>query len=145
AIYDEPATEFVASFLGSPRINTMATRASAGVATIAGVELVAPTLRDLDVVVAARPEHVAVRPSDEPAPASALSFVTTVAATEPLGAETILHLEAATGTARLSLRAKVPGFFDPALSSEVRVVIERDRLTWFDAKSGERIREAGRA
>jgi len=139
SVYDDPATEFVASFLGSPRINVMHARASQGVAALAGAELAAPTLRDTDVSVAVRPEHVVVRQSDESAPTHALSFVTKVVATEPLGAETILHLEGTRDAESLNLRAKVPGFFDPELSGEVRVVIPEDRMLWFDRATGARL------
>ncbi len=139
-IYEDPRTRFVASFLGTPRLNTIAVRASGGVVLAAGAEIEAPTEEELELELAFRPEHVSVRGSDEPASSTAVSFVANVGVTEPLGGETVLHCErpAEDGT-RIQVRAKVPGFFDPGLSSEVRIEVPRDRLMWFDGATGARI------
>jgi multiple sugar transport system ATP-binding protein len=139
-IYEDPRTRFVASFLGTPQLNAVAVRASGGVAIVAGVAVEAPTDTDADLVVAFRPEHVSIRSTDEPPSTTAISFVANVGVTEPLGGETVLHCEGPGEEAsRLQVRAKVPGFFDAGLSPEVRVVVPRDKLMWFEGASGRRI------
>jgi ABC-type sugar transport system ATPase subunit len=72
-----------------------------------------------------RPEHV--RLGGEPA--GALCASTRVVASEPLGAETFVHLDAS-GTA---LRARVEGFGTLEPGSDVELSVPDDRLLWFDS------------
>ncbi len=143
SIYEQPESLFVAGFMGTPPVNLWrGSRAGDGVRLAGGVEVVGPrgvTLPD-DVVLAIRPEHVTIRAADEPEPASGLSFVADVTATEPLGAETVVHADGpGSGDAKLGVRAKVGGFFDPTLCERVRVIVDTERIGWFDAKSEARL------
>ncbi len=65
-----------------------------------------------------------------------IALDTTVIATEPLGAETHVLLDA-TGT---RLRVKVPGFDAPARGEAVRVFVPESTVLWFDGASGDRVR-----
>jgi multiple sugar transport system ATP-binding protein len=132
-IYERPATRFVATFLGTPRMNLVEGRASEG-------ELVAGPFR------LPRPPHVAsaealvvgVRPEDvhlaEPGDAGAARF--SVAVSEPLGAETHLVLRAG----EVELRVRAPGFDPRPPGTAVHVTIDASRVHVFAAAgAGERL------
>ncbi|NUO52856.1 MAG: TOBE domain-containing protein, partial [Polyangiaceae bacterium] len=143
AIYESPKTLFVAGFLGTPPVNLWRAQTKGGAAQLGdGIEVTAPRGFDLpaEVVLAVRPEHVVVRAEDEPAPKERVSFLADVTATEPLGAETVVHCDGPkSDDGRVTLRAKVPGFFDPSLCDRVRIIVDHDKIGWFDAKSEARI------
>jgi multiple sugar transport system ATP-binding protein len=142
-VYDEPATTFVAGFLGTPQVNLWHAKGDGSVARVgAGVQVAAPRNVSASggVVLAVRPEHVVLRGPDEPAPEGSLTFLAEVVATEPLGGETIVHAEGPKSEAsRLRVRAKVAGFFDSDLCREVRVVVDQAHVAWFDAKTDTRL------
>jgi ABC-type sugar transport system ATPase subunit len=118
-VYGEPADLFTARFIGSPGMNVIPIteppmpfrlripRRISGAAVHAGV----------------RPEHLLLT---APAKSSAEAVVRMI---EPLGAETLVHLEAA----GQSLVARVPGI--PAISEDARVGlrVEAAHLHYFDA------------
>ncbi len=136
-VYEAPATSFVAGFLGTPPIDQLEVEVKRGHALVAGLEL--PLPRGLSVagraVLAFRPNDVKVGASDEAAPEGWLSWVVAVEATEPLGAETIVHFS----VEGRAMRAVVPGFFDASLSETVRVTVDPEKLHWFDAATGRRL------
>lgn len=136
-VYEAPATSFVAGFLGTPPIDQLEVEVKRGHALVAGLEL--PLPRGLSVagrsVLAFRPNDVKVGASDEAAPEGSLSWVVAVDATEPLGAETIVHFS----VEGRAMRAVVPGFFDASLSETVRVTVDPEKLHWFDAATGRRL------
>ncbi len=82
-LYDNPANQFVAGFIGSPAMNFVPGKVNAGGISVgAGIELPNPT-RNLepgrDVLLGVRPEHLAVDPSGVPV---------VVVVVEPTGADT---------------------------------------------------------
>jgi multiple sugar transport system ATP-binding protein len=82
-LYDDPANQFVAGFIGSPAMNFVPGKVNAGGISVgAGIELPNPT-RNLepgrDVLLGVRPEHLAVDPSGVPVE---------VVVVEPTGADT---------------------------------------------------------
>jgi multiple sugar transport system ATP-binding protein len=82
-LYDNPANQFVAGFIGSPAMNFIPGKVNAsGISVGAGIELPNPT-RNLepgrDVLLGVRPEHLAVDPSGVPV---------VVVVVEPTGADT---------------------------------------------------------
>src|SRR4249919_989147 len=78
-LYDRPANQFVAQFIGMPQMNVVPTQAVPELATLTGTR--APT----DGFVGVRPEAVFVRPSGQ-AP-----IVAQVELVEALGADTLIH------------------------------------------------------
>ena len=130
-VYERPATSFVGTFLGAPRMNLIAAKRD-GDRVSFGPLYVANTAG------AACPEHVelGVRPEDvhlvgvgEGAPAR-------IIAVEPLGAETHFVL----GIGDIELRARAPGFDLRARGAEVHVMIDEKRVHLFDpAKDGARV------
>ena len=119
-IYENPATTFVAGFIGSPPRNFLkpAEGTGAGVATL-GI----------------RPEHL--HPA---APGTGLA-TGRVRFNEPLGAETLVHVETPAGPATLRLDA---GDTIPAEGAEIGLSADPARLYRFDAQ-GRRLREAAPA
>ena len=129
-IYEKPATSFVATFLGTPRMNLVDGHASGDVITCGPFRVPAPaSIRtraerdDGKVVVGIRPEDVHLaKDGDE----GAARFE--VAVSEPLGAETHLVLRA--GDVELRLRA--PGFDPRPTGTVVFVKIDASRMHVFE-------------
>jgi len=129
-IYEEPATSFVATFLGTPRMNLVAGRCEAGELTCGPFRLAAPArtskLRPR-VVLGVRPEDVRLVSESDP---GAARFE--VAAAEPLGAETHLLLRAGAGDEAVELRVRTPGFDPRPAGTPVFVAIDAERVHLFD-------------
>ena len=104
AVYDAPATLFVAGFLGSPAMNLWPVEASGGVLR-AGPILLPADVATPGATVGLRPEHVHLAPDHA---ASTLPIAARVTLVETLGAETLLHADAEGGAivARLHGRAE---------------------------------------
>jgi len=142
-VYRRPANTFVATFVGSPRMNLMPgiARTVDGTVEIAAGELswrypheVADHFGDLpaDVVVGFRPEAVVpVVPDADRDPANAhfdrvLDFV------EHIGHESILRL----GTADARVLARVPAGSDAVVGGSATYRVARSAVHVFDAASG---------
>jgi ABC-type sugar transport system ATPase subunit len=122
-IYDRPATTFVAQLVGTPRINLdEATRENSMLyVTGSTVHLRAPAHDDLPAafLLGVRPEDVQIHSEGD--------FPGQIVLIEPLGLETILHVQAGEQT----LLSLVPGMADLRIGEEVRFSIVRDRLHYF--------------
>src|SRR5437868_3102226 len=107
ALYQQPANEFVAGFLGTPRINLVERPAEGATGPHRALwERLLPQAPAGAQRVGLRPEHLRVAASDDGVPAA-------IALAEHLGDATILHLRVE-GLAEL-LRAKLgPGHGDLA-------------------------------
>lgn len=132
-IYERPGSSFVATFVGSPRMNLIPMVLGDG-ALRAG-ELVVPMTTFPEwacacpeqVEVGVRCEAVSIASAAEPVPSqpSALGTVTLV---EPLGAET----QVTVSVGGCSIVARSPGFTGPAVGDQVRVVLAPSQLHVFD-------------
>jgi multiple sugar transport system ATP-binding protein len=132
-IYEQPATSFVATFVGAPKMNLLEGRAIAGTLECGPFKLAAPPGKMLPerVVVGVRPEDVRLVDASEEG-ATKLE----VAVAEPLGAETNFVLRAG----NVELRARAPGFDPRAKGSSIHVSLARAPLHLFDAdEAGRRI------
>jgi multiple sugar transport system ATP-binding protein len=146
-IYERPANAFVAGFLGTPTMNLLELRCRNGLGEAPGVEVRLPATlgRRAAVTLGVRPEQVQVEP-DEPHSEVEADAVTTTAlrcdavvvATEPLGAESYVHLDVR-GT---RLRSRVAGLDAPTAGSRIGVRVARSALHWFDADDGARLEPA---
>jgi multiple sugar transport system ATP-binding protein len=134
AIYEAPANTFVATFLGSPPVNLVELEAVDGRARAEGFDLPLPAGLDVPgrVTAGIRPEHVALGA----ATGGRAAIDATLVAAEPLGAETILTLDAH-GT---RLRARSHGFDAPARGAVVRLSVDPASVLWFDGQSGRALR-----
>ncbi|MBX3189067.1 MAG: ABC transporter ATP-binding protein [Labilithrix sp.] len=133
-IYEAPATSFVATFLGTPRMNLIEGKANGDVLSCGPFALPRPeglgVLPDR-VVVGARPEDVRLVAEGTE---GAVRFEVAIA--EPLGAETHLVL----AREKVELRARAPGFDPRPPGAEIYVTIDPSRLHVFDpARDGARI------
>ncbi len=128
-IYDRPATTFVAQLVGTPKINLVPAHRRDRLVAVDGcpLTLAAPPL--------ALPESflLGVRPEDiRPDPAG--EHAGTVVLTEPLGVETILHIQC--GERRLL--CLVAGMAREKVGDTVRFSIVKEKLHFF-ATGGARV------
>jgi multiple sugar transport system ATP-binding protein len=121
-IYDRPATTYVAQLVGTPRINLFEASRENGTVRVKGSELHIPApsaTLPASFLLGIRPEDVKPDPGGQ--------FGGTVVLTEPLGAETILHIESGEQT----LLCLVPGMTSLRLGGEVRFNIVQEKLHCF--------------
>ena len=112
-VYTEPATTFVASFMGSPPMNLLKNAPGARPGLVLGI----------------RPEHLKITTASGGWPLM-------VEAVEMLGAERLVY--ARLGDEALILRTD-EGDPAPAAGDAICVLPREDRVHWFDAGSGRRV------
>ncbi|MBN8264256.1 MAG: sn-glycerol-3-phosphate ABC transporter ATP-binding protein UgpC [Xanthomonadales bacterium] len=136
AMYRDPANLFVATFLGSPAMNTLQGRVEAG----AGVRLADGALLPLpgvalpadagEVVVGLRPEHLAVAEGEGVVLHAGIETV------EPVGNEVFLNLR----VAGEPLVARIPPGQVPEPGTTVGLSLRPGEVLFFDPSSGARLR-----
>ena len=138
AVYDDPASTFVAGFIGSPAMNLVAGRRE-GDGVRVGNGLVFSLPRELqatagtEVTVGVRPEHLSVVGGSGPEGAPMAFQVDSV---ESLGADSLLH-----GSVRgAPLVVRVDGHLAPPPGAALSVVPKPGRVYFFDTASGRRLR-----
>lgn len=117
-LYENPTDVFTARFIGSPSMNLIAGRRSGS-----GVELAS----DGDILVGVRPHDLKVTDGTP----GGLSLTGTVTAVEPLGAETLVHLD----VNGVSVIATAPGKVIPATGGTLSVLAPAGSLYLFDART----------
>lgn len=131
-IYDRPATTFVAQLVGTPRINLVQASLLAGNVVVNDSPLHLPLPVGLTLperlLLGIRPEDVRLRNN------GAGEFAGRVALTEPLGVETIVHVQ----TGEQVLLSVVPGMTPLRVGDTVRFDLAPERLHYFDM-AGKRI------
>jgi multiple sugar transport system ATP-binding protein len=124
-IYERPATSFIGSFLGTPRMNLLPARAEGDEILAGPFRLLRPgATLPAKIEVGIRAEHVTLGGEGEPGAGGE------VVAVEPLGAET--HIVVRVG--ELELRAHSRGFDNHRRGDAVRVAIDPNRVLVFDAQ-----------
>jgi len=131
AIYERPATTFVASFFGTPPMNLLNADRDGELAKVASLALPAPRGAVAKLVLGVRPEHVKLV-SDGSASESGARGQALVTAVEPLGAESHLELD----FDGHPLRTRVPGFSAPEPGERVTFEFDQGAVRWFDRDSG---------
>ena len=130
-IYDRPATTFVAQLVGIPRINLVeAVRENDTLFvkdSTVRLPLDAEAAIPLETLVGIRPEDV--RPSSDGA------LRGEVALTEPLGVETVIHIQ----SGKQTFLSIVPGITDLKIGDAVTFDIARERIHYFHP-DGNRVR-----
>ena len=114
-VYNQPATTFVASFMGAPPMNLLSKVPGVPVGRVLGI----------------RPEHMHVLPESEGS-----GWLGEVEALEMLGAERLVYVRV--GEERLIVRVD-ESTQPPAIGALVRVTARDDRLHWFHAETGLRV------
>jgi multiple sugar transport system ATP-binding protein len=123
-IYDRPATTFVAQLVGTPRINLLPANFEDGTLHLANSPIqMAPVGVELDL-----PDSLTlgIRPEDVQ-PDQDGDFSGKLVLREPLGVETVLHIE----TGEQTLLSTVPGMTHFRLGDEIRFGIVRERVHYF--------------
>ncbi len=127
-IYDHPANRWVASFVGSPRMNLLECTAN-GRLSGEGWELPNPGFGvsgDTRALLGVRSEDLSLDVREESA-----SLDGAVYAVEPLGDRTLVDIEV--GGHRVIVKAKPTASY--AIGEKVRVAIDMERVHLFDASS----------
>ncbi|MBR0794156.1 sn-glycerol-3-phosphate import ATP-binding protein UgpC [Bradyrhizobium jicamae] len=138
AIYQKPATTFVASFIGAPPMNLMPLRSDELASQIAGT--------DGAGIVGIRPEDFVISGETPP---GGVALGLTVEAIEHVGAETFVYgsrqrdeMGVAATPGELppgEVIVRVPGVSGPAIGDRIRAVASRDKLHLFTADGRKRI------
>jgi multiple sugar transport system ATP-binding protein len=130
-IYDRPASTFVAQLVGSPRINLNNARREGEMVFIkdSDVQLPAPLESKLpsDFLVGIRPENVRLDPNGK--------FTGQLILAEPLGVETILHIQSGQRT----LLSLVPGITSYHLGDVMKFSIAFEHIHYFEL-NGDRLK-----
>ena len=132
AVYEKPATTFVASFIGAPPMNLLPMTPMEAAQLLDGPPLGLPAEGG---IVGVRPEDLALPPGGARPPDSvALSL--TVGAIERVGPETFIYGAMARGG---DIIVRVPGQAAPAIGERVSAVAMRDKLHVFSADGRSRL------
>ena len=132
-VYENPATQFVAGFIGSPAMNFVRARAEGTMVVLehgGRVDLGAPVPARDGVVVGVRPEHMI------PCDAAGAAFGGEVEMVEALGADTLVHLNCG-GTPMI---ARMPHGGHPQIGDSAHFRPAPGRAYLFDAAGGARLR-----
>jgi sn-glycerol 3-phosphate transport system ATP-binding protein len=132
-VYENPASVFVAGFIGSPAMNFLAaTVESGGRIVLDGGGAIATGTNvgeGRKVTAGVRPEHLT------PCAPSAANLVGSVEMIEALGADTLIHVAVAGG----SIIARLPPGTAATVGEPIALAAAPTRVYLFDATSGARI------
>jgi sn-glycerol 3-phosphate transport system ATP-binding protein len=134
-VYDDPATQFVAGFIGSPAMNFLPGKREGDVVDVgAGVKVPLPeglrAAAPQALTVGIRPEHFALGKQ------GGTEFALKVETMEALGADSLVHT-LFDGTA---LVARIDGHVTPAAGEVMPFSVQARQLYFFDATTGKRLR-----
>ncbi len=134
-VYDDPATQFVAGFIGSPSMNFLPGRVNSEVQvalTDGGVAHIAAhaTEGGRAVTVGIRPEHLHPGEDGNAIVSGAVQMV------EQLGADMLIHV----AHGKTPVVARLPHGSRPAIGSTMHFNADPSRIFLFDAASGARLR-----
>ena len=123
-IYDRPATTFIATLVGTPRINLVDAEIDNGNLHISNSELTLAVPDDSNgernLLVGIRPEDI--KPGDDG------TFKGEVLLIEPLGVESILHIQ----NGETTLLSLVPGLANYQIGQQISFNIAQERLHLFN-------------
>ena len=134
-VYQNPATLFVAGFIGSPAMNFMPAKAigGSGFSLLAGGTVTAAiggTEAGRAVTVGVRPEHLRLAGPEDAIVSGTVEMV------EQLGADTLLHI----GHGAATIIARLPHGIHPELGSTMRLAADPSTVFLFDTATGARMR-----
>jgi len=131
-VYGQPASTFVASFIGSPPMNLLPGQADGSRFACPGdsAPLVLPCAapRAGALTLGVRPEHLEINPEGH--------WPLAVEAVEMLGAERLVHGQLGGVLCTLRIDATLPA---PAVGQRLHLSAPPEHLHWFDAGSGLRV------
>ena len=128
-IYSKPASEFVASFIGSPRINLVSGEVNEGSLNMDGFKISGFSgISDQPVKVGIRPEDFVL----ESTPKMSLQ----IDLVEELGSDELLYCVSPTG---LDYRIRRPGGSGHRVGENIAVAVISEKLHLFSSQSGKRL------
>jgi sn-glycerol 3-phosphate transport system ATP-binding protein len=130
AVYEKPATTFVAAFIGAPPMNLLSVSAAEAAALAPGLAVPAD-----GAILGVRPDELKLA-NGAAVPPGALALDLTVTAVERVGPECFVY--GAPDAAHGEVIVRVPGTSAPALGERVRALAARDRLHLF-SPAGQRL------
>ncbi|MFK7753440.1 MAG: sn-glycerol-3-phosphate import ATP-binding protein UgpC [Sedimentitalea sp.] len=129
-LYDRPATQFVAGFIGSPAMNFLPAQSASGQLELSnGATLAGPGHVQGPVTLGLRPEHLQLDPQGP--------VHVTVNLFEHLGANTLLHGTLAGSDTDIVV--SLPGHVTATPGSEMTFSALTENLHLFDAETGKRL------
>ena len=139
-VYREPASVFVAGFIGSPAMNFLPGTIADGGRSVtldgSGQSLPAPSAAPITsekVTVGIRPEHLA------PAARESASLELAVDLVEALGADSLVHGQLAGGREAPPMTVRVEGAMQVAAGDTLHLALAPERVHLFDAGDGRRV------
>ena len=139
-VYREPASVFVAGFIGSPAMNFLPGALTDGGGSVtldgSGQSLPVPlpaSAPDGRVTVGIRPEHL------EPTSPESASLEIAVDVVEALGADSLVHGQLTGGGTAPSLTVRVEGAMPVAAGDTLHLALAPERIHFFDAGNGRRL------
>jgi sn-glycerol 3-phosphate transport system ATP-binding protein len=127
-VYGQPASTFVASFIGSPAMNLLPGRQQGGQFVIDGAALDVPPSPEGELTLGLRPEHAQLADSGWPLRVEMI---------EMLGAERLIYGKLGSATPfTLRLDATLP---PPQPGAQLHLAFNPEHLHRFDAKTGQRL------
>ena len=140
-VYEKPRNLFVATFIGTPPMNFLRARLSAGGDTAEAGELKLPLRQELrssargglEVLVGIRPENLVEK--GRPARGETALLPVEVEIVEPLGHEVLVHGRHGEGL----LVAKVDPHHAPKVGDKLELQVELNAMHLFDAKTEQRL------
>ena len=135
-VYADPDSTFVAGFVGSPPMNLIPARREGGEIVLGGHRLpVTIAGGDDDVILGLRSEDFVAAGAD-----GMPQIVGRVDVVEPLGADTLVHLEIDHRSGRGRIVCRMPPATRPRPGSDFAAAFHPERLCLFDAATERRIR-----
>ncbi len=135
-IYNRPANQFVAGFVGSPQMNLFVLKCQGNFAMLGDFGVALPNMPTVppEIVLGIRPENVSFAEGNE---ASDKTIKGEVYLVENLGMQNLISLRVK-GLESLTVRVLLPG--DRQCNSEsIELIFPPQLIHWFDVKTGERI------
>ena len=132
AVYQRPATTFVAGFIGSPPMNLLRGQANGSRFSVAGHHLNLPAAapRAGDLILGLRPEHAELRA------AGPQGWPLQVEMVEMLGAERLVY--ARLGESMFTVRVDAT-LAPPSVGETLSVLMKPEHLHWFDSATQQRV------
>ena len=132
AVYQRPATTFVAGFIGSPPMNLLRGQADGSRFSVAGHHLNLPAAapRAGALILGLRPEHAELRA------AGPQGWPLQVEMVEMLGAERLVY--ARLGESMFTVRVDAT-LAPPSVGATLSVLMKPEHLHWFDAATQQRV------
>ncbi|HVX99994.1 MAG TPA: sn-glycerol-3-phosphate import ATP-binding protein UgpC [Pseudorhodoplanes sp.] len=132
AVYEKPATTFVAAFIGAPPMNLLKMTAGEAAASVNGAAISLPAE---GAIVGVRPEDLSLS-RDGSRPQGGVAFDLTVSAVERVGPETFVYASPAQGG---DMIVRMPGQAAPATGERITAVAPPEKLHVFSADGRRRL------